>query len=91
MLSSLSFKSAIIKQSFFYQRKLDELFPGFDLGDSGEDLEDMCYVPFILKLFLLVFVLLLLLFLIIAFSVGQIPKGWLQRNESMSFKVAHIL
>lgn len=59
MLSSLSFKSAVIKQSFFYQRKLDELFPGFDLGDSGEDLEDMCYVPFILKLFLLVFVLLL--------------------------------
>ena len=59
MLSSLSFKSAVIKQSFFYQRKLDELFPGFDLGDSGEDLEDVCYVPFILKLFLLVFVLLL--------------------------------
>ena len=59
MLSSLSFKSAVIKQSFFYQSKLDELFPGFDLGDSGEDLEDMCYVPFILKLFLLVFVLLL--------------------------------
>ena len=59
MLSSLSFKSAVIKQSFFYQRKLDELFPGFDLGDSGEDLEDVCYVPFVLKLFLLVFVLLL--------------------------------
>ena len=73
----------------FHQSKLDELFPDFNFDGGGEapKVAHESVLPFALKIcegmccVLLLFLLFVFVaFLMIDFSVGQIPAGWLRRN-----------